>query len=238
MKAIILAAGRGSRMMGLTKDCPKCLVKLRGKTLLEWQLGALRNAGINEIAIVTGYKSKMLSSYGLVEFHNSRWEKTNMVSSLVCAQEWLQEAPCIVSYSDIFYEKKTIEQLAECPASLAVAYDPNWKKLWERRFEDPLIDAETFKLNSDGTLAEIGNQPGSIEEIEGQYMGLLKFTPASWFVTMELWSNLSEEQQNIMQMTSLLDGMINNKMVQISTVPNVGEWGEIDNQSDLNIYTS
>jgi hypothetical protein len=53
MRAIILAAGRGSRMKNLTDERPKCLVELRGKTLLEWQLGALRHAGINEIAHVT-----------------------------------------------------------------------------------------------------------------------------------------------------------------------------------------
>ena len=68
MKAIILAAGRGSRMKSLTDEQPKCLIELRGKTLLEWQLGALREAGIAEIGIVTGYKRELLSNRGLVEF--------------------------------------------------------------------------------------------------------------------------------------------------------------------------
>ena len=62
MKAIILAAGRGSRMKKLTNDKPKCLVKLHGKPLLEWQLESMRKSGISEIAIVTGYKHEMLSS--------------------------------------------------------------------------------------------------------------------------------------------------------------------------------
>ena len=53
MKDIILAAGRGSRMKNLTADRPKCLVELRGKALLDWQLEALRAAGVTEIAIVT-----------------------------------------------------------------------------------------------------------------------------------------------------------------------------------------
>lgn len=103
MKAIILAAGRGSRMKSLTDERPKCMVELRGKTLLEWQLAALRDAGIREIAIVTGYKRELLAEQGLVEFHNPRWAQTNMVSSLACAEAWLQDEPSIVSYSDIFY---------------------------------------------------------------------------------------------------------------------------------------
>ena len=53
MKAIILAAGRGSRMKLLTDEIPKCLVKLRGKSLLDWQLSALRAAGITDIALVS-----------------------------------------------------------------------------------------------------------------------------------------------------------------------------------------
>lgn len=79
MKAIILAAGRGSRMKGLTDQKPKCLVELRGKTLLEWQLKALREAGVSEIAVVTGYRRELLAAYGLTEFHNPRWAETNML---------------------------------------------------------------------------------------------------------------------------------------------------------------
>ena len=56
MKAIILAAGRGSRMGGLTDTQPKGLVSLRGKPLLEWRLASLRAAGIHEIALITGYR--------------------------------------------------------------------------------------------------------------------------------------------------------------------------------------
>lgn len=177
MKAIILAAGRGSRMKDLTDQKPKCLVELRGKTLLEWQLQALQKAGVSEIAIVTGYKRELLASYGLVEFHNPRWAETNMVSSLTSADEWLKNEPCIVSYSDIFYEASAVKSLMDVHHRLAVTYDPSWLKLWQKRFDDPLVDAETFKLNSDNTLAEIGEKPKSVEEVQGQYMGLLRFTP-------------------------------------------------------------
>ena len=62
MRGIILAAGRGSRMKHLTSERPKCMVKLQGKPLIEWQLEALRAAGIDDIAIVTGYRHELLSS--------------------------------------------------------------------------------------------------------------------------------------------------------------------------------
>ncbi len=89
MRAIILAAGRGRRMKELGDQLPKCLIKLRGKPLLEYQLNTLRQAGINKIALVTGYRDQLFMDYDLKKFHNSRWADTNMVTSLCCAEEWL-----------------------------------------------------------------------------------------------------------------------------------------------------
>jgi choline kinase len=236
MKAIILAAGRGSRMKDLTEERPKCLIEVRGKALLDWQLEALHAAGINEIAIVTGYKRESLTGRGLVEFHNARWVETNMVSSLACAQGWLQSGPCIVSYSDIFYSSIAVQSLIDCHASLAVTYDPNWLELWTQRFGDPLLDAETFLLTTEHTLAEIGKKPKSVDEVQGQYMGLLRFTPEGWAEVLRIRSRLTPEQCDKMHMTSTLQKVIDASCVAILAVPYQGEWGEVDSVEDLAIY--
>jgi choline kinase len=233
MKAIILAAGRGSRMKDLTDERPKCLVELRGKALLDWQLEALRSAGIVEIAIVTGYKRQLLANRGLVEFHNARWAETNMVSSLACAQDWLQAEPCIVSYSDIFYSPMAVQSLITCEASLAVTYDPNWLELWTQRFGDPLLDAESFRLNPDQTLAEIANKPRSVDEVEGQYMGLLRLTPNGWKEILRIRAGLSSEERDKMHMTGTLQKVIDAGSVEIAAVPYADEWGEVDSAEDL-----
>lgn len=238
MKAIILAAGRGSRMKDLTDERPKCLVELRGKALLDWQLEALRAAGMTEIAIVTGYKRELLANRGLVEFHNARWAETNMVSSLACAQDWLQAEPCIVSYSDIFYSPMAVQSLMTCAASLAVTYDPNWLELWTQRFGDPLLDAETFRLTPEHTLAEIGNKPKSVDEVQGQYMGLLRFTPEGWAEVLRIRSGLTAEQCDKMHMTGTLQKVIDAGRVEIAAVPYDGEWGEVDSAEDLASYHS
>jgi choline kinase len=236
MKALILAAGRGSRMKHMTDDCPKCLVELRGKPLLEWQLAALREAGINEIGIVTGYKREMLANRGLTEFHNPRWESTNMVSSLACAQNWLMDEPCIVSYSDIFYEASSVESLMASTANLAVTYDPNWLALWTKRFGDPVIDAETFRTNTDGNLTEIGNKPKALSEVQGQYMGLLRFTPTAWSEVTRIRAGLSNEQCDKMHMTGTLQKVIEAGRINIATIPYEKEWGEVDSADDLAAY--
>jgi choline kinase len=236
MKAIILAAGRGSRMKDLTEERPKCLVELHGKTLLDWQLEALRAAGIKEIAIVTGYKRELLADRRLVEFHNVRWAETNMVSSLACVQDWLQAEPCIVSYSDIFYSPVAVQSLMTCTASLAVTYDPNWLELWTQRFGDPLLDAETFRLTSEHTLAQIGKKPMSVDEVEGQYMGLLRFTPEGWAEVLRILSGLTSAQCDRIHMTGTLQRVIDAGCVAIAAVPYHGEWGEVDSAEDLASY--
>ncbi len=236
MKAIILAAGRGSRMKNLTDERPKCLLKLHDKTLLEMQLSALREAGISEIAIVTGYKREMLINYGLVEFYNKRWAETNMVSSLECAQEWLLAEPCIVSYSDIFFNSQAVKLLMDCQASLAVTYDPNWLELWTKRFGNPLLDAETFRLRSDNTLSEIGNKPKVVEEVQGQYMGLLRFTPKGWKEFTRIRSGMSSLDCDKMHMTGTLQKVIEANIHCVTAVPYYGYWGEVDNENDLTEY--
>lgn len=236
MKAIILAAGRGSRMKNLTDDRPKCLTEVQGRPLLDWQLDALSAAGVSEIAIVTGYKRELLSDRGLVEFHNPRWAETNMVSSLACAESWLQAGPCIVSYSDIFYTRVAVQALMNCPASLAVTYDPNWLEMWKARFGDPLLDAETFRLTPLQTLAEIGKKPYRIDEIQGQYMGLLRITPPGWSEIERILAQLSLQNQDKAQMTAILQLVLEENHIPITALPYVGPWGEIDSEEDLNIY--
>ncbi len=237
MKAIILAAGRGSRMKDLTDEIPKCLVQLNGRALLDWQLQALEEAGISEIAIVTGYRRELLIDRGLHEFHNPRWAETNMVSSLEFAAPWLRSEVCIVSYSDIFYDASAVNSLITSTADLAVTYDPDWLVQWQKRFEDPLSDAESFRLSPEGTLLEIGNKAKTVEEIEGQYMGLLRFTPNGWAEIERLRSSLNTSDQDSMHMTGTLQSLIESGRIAIAAVPYRGVWGEVDSEDDLAVHT-
>lgn len=238
MKAIILAAGRGSRMLSYTADRPKCLVELHGKPLLDYQIKALKKAGVDDIAIVTGYRSTHLSSFGLVEFHNTRWADTNMVSSLVQASHWLENDACIVSYSDIFYEASAIESLKHCEAALSVTYDKNWESLWRQRFADPLSDAETFILDSNNQLIEIGEKTETYSDIQGQYMGLLKFTPAAWEKLSRIIQELSPKERDTLHMTNALQKLITQSDLPITAIPYKGVWGEVDQAEDLELYAS
>ena len=238
MRALILAAGRGSRMGTLGDDRPKCLVELDGRALLDRQLAALRRGGADEIGVVRGYRADMLNVPGLSYFENKRWAETNMVMSLVTAAPWLRSAPVIVSYADIFYCGALVRGLVNAPGKLVISYDRAWRRLWMRRFSDPLLDAETFRIDASGELLEIGGKTGKIEDIEGQYMGLLKFTPTAWTAIEALLATLDQPARDRLDMTGLLRRLLANKTIPISTFGTDGQWGEIDNPADVDLYQS
>jgi len=234
MRAIILAAGRGSRMGSLTADEPKCFARLHGKRLLDWQVAALRTAGLRDIALVRGYRSECFEA-PLVYFDNPRWQDSNMVRTLLAADAWLRAEDCIVSYSDIVYTADTVAALVRTDADLAIAYDPAWLALWSRRFENPLDDAETFRLDPRGKLHDIGRRAKELSEIEGQYVGLLKLTPSAWARVRNLLESLNDAELDRLDMTSLLRAGLQRDW-HIAVSPVSGPWGEVDAQGDLELY--
>ena len=235
MRAVILAAGRGSRLGHLSDGRPKCLVELAGRTLLERQLAALRRGGAEEIAVVRGYRAETIDVSGAANFTNERWAETNLGMSLAAASSWLREGPAIVSYGDIFYRAELVRKLIAAEGRLVVTYDRQWRNLWTRRFDDPLADAETFRVDGGGRLIEIGGRTARIDEIEGQYMGLLKFTPEAWRAVEELLGELEPAVRDRLDMTGLLARLLD-RSLEIRTLGTDGQWGEIDSASDLALY--
>ena len=232
MRALILAAGRGSRLGSLTQEKPKAFVNFLGQSLLDRAITTLNLARIDDLAIVTGYRSEAFSKYTLKKFHNEDWQNTNMVNSLFCADDWLIQ-DCIVVYSDIFFNENIINKLKKSKSALSLAFDTNWLTNWQLRFRNPLCDLETFKLDSKGNVMEIGGKVTNLSEIEGQYMGIFKLTPKSWKEIKNFVKSLPLELSLKISITELFKLMISLNATLIKGVPNSEAWGEIDSESDL-----
>jgi choline kinase len=235
MRAVILAAGRGSRMGALAQDRPKCLVELAEKPLIRRQIAALRAGGVSSIGIVRGYLGHLIDIEDVTYFENPRWAETNMVMSLVAATTWLQSDSVVISYADIFYRCDIVRDLIAASGDLVVAFDRGWRSLWTRRFVDPLSDAETFRTDESGNLIDIGRRTTQIDDIEGQYMGLLKFTPKAWSAVEAVLSGVEAKIRGAMDMTTLLRALLGLRF-PVSTVGTTGQWGEIDSVADLQLY--
>lgn len=244
MKAFILAAGRGSRLHPYTEACPKCLTELGGATLLDRQLSTMRTCGVRDVVIATGYLGDMLDRPDITCVHNPHWAKTNMVESLFCAEPNFTD-DMIVSYSDIVYEPRVLHALLDSPADISVVVDRRWRDLWERRFTDPLSDAETLRLDERGDIAEIGQPPESFDQIEAQYIGLMRFRGDGVSALRAAYASLREadrpwkEKRAAEQayMTDLLSEMIL-LGYNLRAVPIDAGWLEVDTVDDYELYAS
>ena len=230
MQAVILAAGRGSRLGARTDEIPKGMVTLQDRPFLEWQHAALRAAGIDDITVITGYLGDVIAEHGFASLKNEQWNQGNMVSSLACALENLS-GPLLISYSDIVYGADCVRKLLACTAPLALTYDPNWLELWSKRFDDPLSDAETFRLSNDGLVTEIGGRTASIGDIQGQFMGLIKLESEgrSW---VEEVLRADPTARCSLDTTGLVQRLIKQGRT-VTGVPIDSHWCEIDSLDDL-----
>ena len=239
MKAIILAAGRGSRLNPMTEGCPKCLTVLGDMTLIERQLSVLRGVGIDDIVIATGYRGDMLALEGTRSVHNPDWPTTNMVETLFRAADQFGD-DLVVAYADIVYEPRVLAALLASPHDVSVAVDRDWRAYWEHRFDDPLSDAESLKVDARGRITDIGATVSRLDEIEAQYMGLMRFrgagvaaleaARASLDVVTRPWMSVRPVRQAYM--TDLLMEMILIG-VDVHAVAVAGGWLEIDTVRDF-----
>ncbi|WP_375748238.1 NTP transferase domain-containing protein [Vibrio sp. HN007] len=244
-KALILAAGQGTRLKPYTDDKPKCLVTLMGRTLLDRQVTTLQSQQIKDIHIVTGYRADQIESLGFDTSYNAQFKTTNMVESLFSAIEFLKDCneDLIISYGDIIYNPSNLERLLGCNDEVAIMIDKDWYSLWSIRMDNPLEDAETLKLDSKGYIKELGKKPLSYDEIQGQYTGLIKIRADKLADFIGFYTSLDREEQYDgqdfynMYMTSFLQLLINNSWkIKAATVN--GGWLEVDSVSDLETYSS
>ena len=247
LKAIILAAGEGKRLRPLTNNTPKCLVNLFGKSLLQRQIETFRSCQINDISVVTGYRSKLIDLPGLKIFQNKKFETTNMVESLFCASQELSEQT-IVSYGDIIFEKKVLDKLIQSKADFSIIVDKNWRRYWEIRFDNPLNDAESLRIDTDDNITSIGQKTQKIDEIEGQYIGLMKFQNAGLEKIKKFYEKTKSQSTNNSNplnplvsfqqsfMTDFLQGLINDGC-KLKAVEIENGWLELDTINDYNKYT-
>ena len=107
MKAIIIAAGIGSRLGNLTKNLPKPLIDVNGKSIIERQISSFRKIGINEITIVTGYKKNKFIFKNINYVFNPKYEEVEQAFSLMVARKQIF-GDVIISFGDIIFEDKII----------------------------------------------------------------------------------------------------------------------------------
>jgi phosphoenolpyruvate phosphomutase len=124
--AIIAAAGFEKQLLPLIEDKPKCLLDIKGKTILERAVAALNDANIKEIALVRGYKKEAIALPNIRYYDNDRYEDTGELFSIFCAEPEMK-GRTIVLYGDIIFENTILEKLLKSPADCALVVDLAWQ---------------------------------------------------------------------------------------------------------------
>ena len=247
MKAIILAAGEGKRLRPLTNENPKCMIKLFGKSILETQIDIFKKYNIDKICVITGYQKEKINFKDVKYYFNKKYNSTNMVETLFCAEEEFNDT-IIISYGDIIYEREIIKKMIENNENFSVVVDKNWQKLWKIRFENPLDDAESLQINNEGNISNIGQKTNSIEEIKGQFIGLVKIQGEGLKIFKTFYKKCKEKAKNQginplnpnvsfekSYMTDFLQGLIKDNQKITPIFVNNG-WLELDTVKDFKIY--
>ena len=241
MKIIILAAGMGSRLKPLTNDKPKCMVKLFNETLIERQIKIFHNCNIDDITIVTGYRGELINIPDVNYVKNKNYEKTNMNESLFCALE-PSNSPILVTYSDIVFEQKIIEQMLEVTDGIRLAVSLNWKKNYQNRRLHPLSEAENVLMENGSVLQIRKNISESSQNQQiGEFLGIMMLSPDNVKILLEKYSYLKQNHKGTFHnapslsnayITDMLQELIDSS-ISVDPVFIQGMWHEIDTPEDL-----
>jgi len=164
-KAIILAAGQGHRLLPLTKNKPKCLLKIGDRTILEHQIDRLLTAGIDDITIVTGYQASeihTLMDNRVRWVHNKDYLATSSLYSFWLAREAAREGFVLLNSDVLFHEEILFELLASpYPDALTMEYNRD-------------LGEEEMKIRvRQGKVAMISKL---LKEFDGENLGIVKFS--------------------------------------------------------------
>ena len=243
VRAIIIGAGRGQRLMPTTADAPKCFAEVQGKRILDWVLEALAANGIDDVCFVGGYQIATVSAAypSLTLRHNSEWQSNNILTSLMYAEDQM-DGPFICSYADILYTPRVVAKLLASEADISLVVDTDWLSRYRLRTEHPPDDAEKVTArNGRITRVHRGIEP---TQAHGEYIGVAKFSDAGaaalrqhYHRARERYAGRPFREAAVFEKAYLIQ--LFQEMIEagehLAHVDTAGEYMEIDTQQDFEL---
>jgi L-glutamine-phosphate cytidylyltransferase len=249
-KAIIIAAGRGRRLMPYTDEMPKCLVPVDHRSILGIQVDAFRAHGVRDIVIIRGYLGEVLTARagevgGGIRFVDNRdWEHNNILESLFCADEEI-DGPVLLTYSDIIFTPEVVGALMAASGDVSLIIDRAFRDVYEGRSDHPLPEAEVADLDERGLVRRVGKRALPPDEAYGEFIGLARLSAAGAAWMREAWAALRAVYRGreadpfqrapsfrAAYLTDMLQHLIDAGR-PVHPVAIDGQWREIDTVQDL-----
>ncbi len=232
MKAIILAAGVGSRIRPLTDNCPKCLLKVGGRTILEMMISNIQSCGIKEVVFVLGYLQDQIRDYVKTNFPdltvhfvmNDKYTETNTGFSLMLSKNFIGDSDFIKFDADVVFDKKILKKLIESEYKTSLCIDKNIN-----------LDAEEIKVIIDDQNKVLkASKIVNPKEAVGESIGIEKISNETAKLLFAELENMMMDEKNYQEYYEggyerLIEKNIPFYALDISGL----KWTEIDTREDF-----
>ncbi len=242
MKAIILSAGYGSRLGDLTKELPKSLVNINGKSIIQRQIETFRNNGVKEIIVIIGPNKEKFQLKDVEYIIDKNFHQHEQLGSLMTASKYFQN-DLVISFGDVIVDNNIMKQIIESTHDIGIAIDLNWEKNYENRTEHPKSEADLVLIKSN-KLTKIKKNLDSIENYQlGEFLGIIKLSNIGSKKILDLFNMLNSSYQGKFHdapsfqkayLTDIIDELIQTTK-NVNPIFIDGNWCEIDTLEDLEI---
>ena len=222
MKAIILAAGLGSRFGRLTKNNHKSLIKVGNLSILERLISQLEKYGVKDINIICGHQKEKIDKKLLnhTTFFYPNYKTTNNLHTLYHFKKLLDQ-DCIISFADVILDKNILRDLIRSKKNITLSVD-------RRKSKKGTMKIEIVK----NKLIYLGNNP-KIDS--GNYIGIMKLKKKMIKKFILAMKKIKDKSKN-QYFTEAFNYLINKKFIEVNYQDvNKKFWIEIDNLKDLKI---
>ena len=241
MKAIIIAAGQGSRLGSITNDLPKPLVDVNGKSIIERQIELLYKNKISEILIVTGYKKEKFTFKNIEYVYNQNFLVHEQAGSLMTARSKFF-GDGLIMFGDILFDEQILKQVLNSKGNISIAADRNWKKSYKERHDNPMEKADKILLKNN-KIIQISAKKIDTKQNDDicELLGIMKLSPEGSKILINRYEQLENnhsgqfhdaESFQKAKFVDILQELLSFG-IEITPVIIEGNWCEIDTPDDL-----
>jgi len=243
LKAIIIAAGVGSRLGELTKELPKPLVDVNGKSIIERQISLFKKNGINDIIIVTGHQKEKFHFENVEYVYNSLYKEGEQASSLMAAKQKIV-GDVIISFGDIIFDESILHQILTSKNDLVIGVDLDWNKSYEKRIDNSPIMSDFVAIKNGSIMILFRSLKEFNEEYKiAEFIGLMKLSVEGSKIITEKLTTLEKNHMGkfhdaiSFKKAKIIDLLqeLHESKIKIEPINVKGKWCEIDTIQDLEI---
>ncbi|MDE2464715.1 MAG: phosphoenolpyruvate mutase [Alphaproteobacteria bacterium] len=231
--AIVLAASRGD-LGAITLDRPKCMVDIRGQSLLQRLVSTFAASGVKDITVVCGYQKDAVNIGGITMVENDRYEETGELYSLHCAAEAIC-GPTVVAYGDVLFRKYILDNLLDSSADVVLAVDSLLKERTAVQARDLVVCDRPFSadyLDEQPTYLRRMGSDLDANSVHGEWMGLASFsTQGAEWLRAEMTAMQAEGLLEEADLPTLFNRLATKHPVCIKYY--TGHWLDVDTLTDL-----